>query len=76
MRKRRLKKRLREEERDYYIDFKFPRARVALLTGLRGDSLQVFMIRYRPSYEFCRRVSTMDMLLYINDKLVLFKGGH
>ena len=73
--KRRLKKRLREEERDYYIDFKFPRVRVAQLTGLKGDSLQLFLIRYRPSYEFCRRASAMDMLLYINDKLVLFKQG-
>jgi carboxypeptidase-like protein len=75
VRKRRLKKRLREEERDYYIDSKFPRGRVTLLTGLKGDSLQLFMIRYRPSYEFCRRANTMDMLLYINDKLALFKRG-
>jgi hypothetical protein len=32
--KRRLKRRLRQEEEDYYIDYKFPPARVALLTRL------------------------------------------
>ena len=73
--KRRLKKRLRQEEEDYYVDFKFPRAKVAMLTGLRGDSLQMFMIRFRPSYKWCRTANTMDILLYINDKLVLFRKG-
>ena len=73
--KRRLKKRLKEEEEDYYIDFKFPRARVAMLTGLKGDSLQHFMIKYRPTYKWCRTASGMDVLLYINEKLVLYRKG-
>lgn len=75
VRKRRLKKRLRQEEEDYYVDFRFPRAKVAALTGLRGDSLQMFMIRFRPSYKWCRTANTMDILLYINDKLMLFRKG-
>jgi hypothetical protein len=33
------------------------------------------MIRYRPTYKFCRTANTMDMLLYINDKLVAFRKG-
>ena len=73
--KRRLKKRLKQEEEDYYIDYRFPRARVSMLTGLRGDSLDMFMIRFRPSYQWCRSANTMDILLYINDKLVLFRKG-
>lgn len=73
VRKRRLKKRLRQEEEDYYIDYKFPRTKVAQLTGLKGDSLQQFMIRYRPTYQWCRDATAMDVLLYINDKLVLFR---
>lgn len=71
-RKRKLKKRLLEEERDYYIDSKFPVARVAQLTLLSGDSLRLFLLRYRPSYAFCRKASYQDMLLYINDKMILF----
>jgi hypothetical protein len=73
--KRRLKRRLKQEEEDYYVDFKFPRAKVSLLTGLRGDSLDMFMIRFRPSYQWCRTANTMDILLYINDHLVLFRKG-
>lgn len=73
--KRRLKKRLKQEEEDDYIDYRFPRARVSMLTGLRGDSLDMFMLRFRPTYQWCRTANTMDILLYINDKLVLFRKG-
>ena len=73
--KRRLKKRLKQEEEDYYVDYKFSSSRVGLLTGLKGDSLRKFMIRCRPSYTFCRDASNQDMFLYINDKLILFKEG-
>lgn len=71
--KRRLKRRLKQEEEDHYIDYKFPRVRVAMFTGLKGDSLDRFMIKYRPSYKFCRTANAMDILLYINDKLVLYR---
>lgn len=72
-RKRRLKRRLIREEEDYYIDYRFPPARVAQLTRLKGDSLQTFIFRYRPSYRFCRNASNQDILLYINDKLKLYR---
>ena len=71
--KRRLKRRLKQEEEDYYIDYKFPPARVAQLTRLKGDSLQLFLRLYRPSYAFCRKANSEDILLYINDKLSLFR---
>ncbi len=71
--KRRLKKRLQQEEEDYYIDYKFPPARVARLSRLSGDSLQLFLRIYRPTYAFCRKSSPEDMLLYLNDKLKLFR---
>ena len=73
--KRRLKKRLRQEEEDYYIDSRFPVARVAQLTRLTGDSLRIFMYRYRPSYQFCRGASNQDIFLYINDRVREFRKG-
>lgn len=73
--KRRLKRRLKQEEEDYYVDYKFSPSRVSLLTGLKGDSLRMFMLRYRPTYAFCRNAGNQDFFLYINDKLVLFKAG-
>jgi len=72
---RKLKKRLQEEDENAYIDAKFPRSRVALLTRLQGDSLQQFMLRYRPGYKFCRKAASQDILQYINEKLVLYKKG-
>jgi hypothetical protein len=74
-RKRRLKKRLRQEEEDYYVDYKFPRARIAQLTQLKGDSLQIFMVVYRPSYKFCRAANSEDILYYINERLKAFRKG-
>lgn len=72
-RKRELKKRIKEEDEDEYIDVKFSESRVAFLTRLSGDSLRIFMFMYRPGYSFCRKSNSMDMFLYINDKFVLFK---
>jgi hypothetical protein len=74
--KRRLKRRLKQQEEDYYVDYKFPPGRVAMLTRLTGDSLQLFLRLYRPSYKFCRKANSEDVLLYINDKLVRFRKGN
>lgn len=65
---RKLKKRLIEQEQDSYIDFSFPEALVANLTKLSGDSLRLFLYRYRPSYKFCRNTDRQGMILYINDR--------
>lgn len=73
--RRRLKRRLRQEEEDYYIDYKFPPARISRLSQLKGDSLQLFLRLNRPTYVFCRKAKSEDMLLYINDKLMLFRKG-
>lgn len=71
--KRNLKKRLLRQEQDDFIDRSFPAEWVARLTGLRGDSLNLFMYRYRPSYEFCRKTDRTEMLVYINDKFREFR---
>lgn len=65
---RKLKKRLIEQEQESYIDFSFPEALVANLTKLSGDSLRLFLYRYRPSYKFCRNTDRLGMILYINDR--------
>ena len=72
-RKRVLKKRLLQQDRDDYIDHFFPVEWVQRLTGLKGDSLNLFMNKYRPSYDLCRKTDQQGMILYINDKLKEFK---
>ncbi len=73
--RRRLRRRLKQQEIDYYIDFRFPAAYVARVTGLHNDSLRDFMYRYRPAYSFCRKASNEDMLLYINERLKQYHAG-
>jgi CarboxypepD_reg-like domain len=73
--KRKLLERIKQEDENEYIDVRFPRSRVAQVTGLTGDSLQRFMLLYRPGYDFCRKATSQDILLYINDKLILFRKG-
>ncbi|HEV2355621.1 MAG TPA: hypothetical protein VGR89_15340, partial [Puia sp.] len=68
----RLEKRLAREEEDYYVDFRYNKDYVAKITHLRGDSLKEFMRKYRPSYEYCRKAATVDILVYINDCYKLF----
>lgn len=71
---RRLRKQVISEEKDFYIDSRFPPSYVSMLTGLRGDSLRLFLVAYRPTYTFCRGASNEDILLYISEKLKLFQG--
>jgi hypothetical protein len=70
---RTLKKRLLKEEQEDYIDRSFPKEWVERLTGLRNDSLRLFMYQFRPSYSFCRKTDHSGMLIYINDKLKEFR---
>lgn len=71
--KRKLIKQLKDEDENEYIDARFPRSRIAQVTKLTADSLQQFILRYRPGYAFCRNASNQDILLYINDKVILFR---
>jgi len=70
--KKRLKERLEEQDKDDYIYLKYSR-RVPKLTGLKGDSLYLFINRYKPSYDYCLHATGSDMMVYINDKFILFK---
>jgi hypothetical protein len=72
---RRLRKRIEEEEKEYYIDSRFPVGYVQRITGLKNDSLKTFLYRYRPSYDFCRKSSAEDMFLYINDQVKKYREG-
>jgi hypothetical protein len=70
-----LKKRLEKEEQDFYIDYRYNKDYVSKITKLKGDSLQQFMQRYRPSYEYCRKAANVDILVYISDSYKLFMKG-
>ncbi|MEO5592608.1 MAG: hypothetical protein ABIR15_02350 [Chitinophagaceae bacterium] len=69
---KKMRKNLEYQEEQDFVDYAFSRRYVGNLTNLRGDSLLQFMLRYRPSYIFCRNASSEDMLHYINDKLMVY----
>jgi len=69
----RLKKRIIKEEDKHYVDFRFSPEYVSHLTHLQGDSLAQFLSRYRPSYDFCRKTGSVDMLVYVNDSFKEFQ---
>ncbi|HXB91038.1 MAG TPA: carboxypeptidase-like regulatory domain-containing protein [Puia sp.] len=57
--------RLLDEEQDKFIDYRFSPSVVLKITHLTGDELDTFMIRYRPSYEFCKKSTDYDLYDYI-----------
>ena len=57
--------RLVDEEQDKFVDHRFSKYIVKKTTHLNDAELDTFMIRYRPSYEFCKRSSDYDFLDYI-----------
>ncbi|HEY8398932.1 MAG TPA: hypothetical protein VIK80_13400 [Flavihumibacter sp.] len=69
---RELRKKLEQDEEAEYVNYRFSPNFVRQYTGLKGDSLQSFMLRFRPSYEFCRKANHEDMVNYINDKLKIY----
>ena len=73
--KRKLKKKLIMDDKEELIYYKYSR-HVPKLTGLTGDTLIRFINKYKPSYEYCLQTASLDMLVYINDKLILFKKGN
>ena len=60
-----FQQRLLEQEREKYIDHRFNKGLVKRLSGLDGDKLDAFMIKYRPTYEFTIGTSEYDFQLYI-----------
>ncbi len=57
-------------EREAYINYRFPPQLVTQYSGLNNDALQQFMQTHRPSYEWLRANHTEeDIKYYINEKL-------
>src|SRR5258708_7181523 len=69
-----LKKRILREEQQHYVNFRFSADYISRLTHLEGDSLKQFIVRYRPTYDFCRNAANVDILVYINDSFKKFEN--
>ncbi|HTM91016.1 MAG TPA: hypothetical protein VL095_01255 [Flavisolibacter sp.] len=70
-----FRERLEEQERQKFIDHRFSKALVKRLTGLDGDALNVFMLKYRPSYAFALTSTEYDFQMYIKKCFELDKSA-
>jgi hypothetical protein len=68
-----FRERLEDQEREKFIDHRFNKALVRRLTNLDGDDLNIFMLRYRPSYAFTLTATEYDFQLYIKKCFELIK---
>ena len=62
-----LQKILLQEEREKYLDHVFSSEKVQKITGLQGDSLFLFIQRYRPNKEELTKMSEYDILTHIKE---------
>jgi hypothetical protein len=60
-----FQKRLEEQEREKFVDYRFNKGLVLRLTGLNGTARDSFMIRCRPTYEYCLMTSDYEFQLFI-----------
>jgi len=67
-----LKQILLKDEEANYVDQVFSKTKIQLVTLLKGDSLQTFMQRYRPSAIEARKMSGYLMELYIKKSYAEF----
>jgi len=61
------------DEHEQFVDEKFNRGNVSRITGLKGDTLSVFLVLYRPTYEIALKSTEYDMEVYIRGRFNQFK---
>lgn len=70
---RRLTQYFQKEYEENFVDMRFSKELVRVTTGLEGEALDNFIVRYRPSYEFVLRANHYQLISYIKSKYEFFK---
>ncbi len=68
-----FQERLLQQERDKFIDYRFNKGLVLRLTGLTGEVRDSFMLRCRPTYEFCLLVTEYEFQAWIKECFEKFR---
>jgi len=69
-----FRERLEEQERQKFVDHRFNKALVKRLTNFDGTDLDVFMLKYRPTYAFTLTATEYEFQLYIKKCFELSKS--
>lgn len=68
--RKRQERTFRKTEEALYVHYRFSPELVAHYTGLRGEELRTFMLRYTPSYTWLRQhPSNEAVMYYLNEKI-------
>ncbi|MFZ4862385.1 hypothetical protein ACL9RF_09380 [Sphingobacterium sp. Mn56C] len=70
---RRLTQYFQREYEENVVDLHFSKPLVNSVTGLEGQALDNFMVRYRPSYAFVMQATTYQVISYIKSNYEFFK---
>jgi hypothetical protein len=65
--------RLEADEQEKYVNYRFNKKQVKRLTHLEGEQLDLFMMRYRPSYEFVTMADELAFNQYVLNCSYKFK---
>jgi len=67
-----LQKQLQNDEESNYVDHKFSKSKVEVITHMQGDSLRDFMDSYRPTITRLKQMTDYELLIYIKDSYTEF----
>jgi len=70
-----LQRRLEQQEKDKYIDYRFKKILVIKLTGLKSPDLDSFMAKYRPDYDLLTTLNDLEFGYYIQQCFEAYKMG-
>ncbi|SHH06630.1 carboxypeptidase-like regulatory domain-containing protein [Pedobacter caeni] len=71
-----FKRKLLQDESLAYVDSRFSTELVGNLTRLEGDSLYLFMDKYRPAKDSLLRMSDYQLMMSVKSNLRKFKSGN
>lgn len=67
-----LKQTLLRDEEENYVDHIFSKTKIEVSTPLKGDSLQKFIQRYRPTYLEAKKMNEYQIILFIKKSYTEF----
>lgn len=71
-RKEKFRSVLLEKEKENLVDRVFTREVVTSVTGMEGDSVTQFMLRFTPDYDFVKNATAYDLYEYIKQRYVKY----
>lgn len=70
---RKFKKLYEEHEKQAYVDYRYSKSFVSRVTGMTGDSLTRFTLKYTPTYEMLRNMNNETLIFWISERAKLWK---